>query len=788
MEDQVITTTEPTVVEADTSSVVSEQIATTEPTVVESANTSTENTAGLSQVVESPTVVDQATPMDSNTTYNSIPKEETMLQKTLKEAVAIERELNLETNNTTYMDKFLNEEYDYDKNEAGTYWVAGAINDVETQMGFLNTLINEEMYDEMDLQKHFYDTNLATARAYAAQKNREVAYGFYQAAQEKALAEAELTGWYMPAEGAYMLGQYNIAESTLKNKDATSQEISKANRVINTVEKWFGANQISSRGIKCLNMMNYEESVRHNTIMGELKMEGLKIQAAGAAASAAAANLQFRDLKFKIEEMEIQYGQDFSTDMGLDSDNIIGHKKSDYPGLGALQGFNSLKDALSVPKNYKAIMANRGVEGIRMIFGDDYAKFADQYESTLAIERAKVFTENESWNGKYFTEEAGVTEKAGVTYKDKAIHTMLKGNNEVLVGYYDKNGVFVAITDEETVLGNGKTVSDLLDKRYGENNTFKLTDNTSINIDGDLFSIGKGSTQKEATSFTTTKELGGKRIFYNNNYFRNKLSEKGQQGLKDIESEKGYTDADGNHYAGLSQVRGKYSTEGRDNFVVYKDPNNDKYYRVIPTTGGNDFKLKEVSESSLKEIPTVKNNIKKGDLILIDDFAPKDSASSRIMKSSIELGEDKDGISYYQIDHSNNKTEYIAARASKDRTSFEIIKTNLTSEEIETKLNKAVTKTSDKPIKGDQTKSSEGGGTDSFGGGGSGGGSRGGLSEYKEVYNPPTYEKYLVDNVNSEKAHELAKRNIKEDELKKEQEEYYTSILGQGGEHRKKGR
>ena len=250
MEDQVITTTEPTVVEADTSSVVSEQIATTEPTVVESANTSTENTAGLSQVVESPTVVDQATPMDSNTTYNSIPKEETMLQKTLKEAVAIERELNLETNNTTYMDKFLNEEYDYDKNEAGTYWVAGAINDVETQMGFLNTLINEEMYDEMDLQKHFYDTNLATARAYAAQKNREVAYGFYQAAQEKALAEAELTGWYMPAEGAYMLGQYNIAESTLKNKDATSQEISKANRVINTVEKWFGANQISSRGLK----------------------------------------------------------------------------------------------------------------------------------------------------------------------------------------------------------------------------------------------------------------------------------------------------------------------------------------------------------------------------------------------------------------------------------------------------------------------------------------------------------------------------------------------------------
>ena len=54
----------------------------------------------------------------------------------------------------------------------GHTWVAGAINDNNTQMSFLQTLINEEMYDEMDLQKYYYDTNLATARAYAAQKKK----------------------------------------------------------------------------------------------------------------------------------------------------------------------------------------------------------------------------------------------------------------------------------------------------------------------------------------------------------------------------------------------------------------------------------------------------------------------------------------------------------------------------------------------------------------------------------------------------------------------------------------
>ena len=317
MEDQVITST-------------------AEPTVVESANTSAENTAGLSQVIE------QATPMDANTTYSNLPKVEyqpsmTPVQNLVNDAIQTEHSINQEANAGVPMNRFLTSGYDYDKNEAGSYWVAGAINDNNTQMSFLQTLINEEMYGEMDLQKYYYDTNLATARAYAAQKGKETAYGFYRAAQERALAEGELTGWYMPAEGRYLLGQYTVAQNTLENPEATQDEKNKANRVAKVAEEWFSANQITTRGIKCLAMMNYEENVRHNTVMGELQKQANDIAAQGAAASGAANDLQLRELKFQVEEMELQTGYDFSNAIGLDNNNYIGHKREDYQNLQSKQ-------------------------------------------------------------------------------------------------------------------------------------------------------------------------------------------------------------------------------------------------------------------------------------------------------------------------------------------------------------------------------------------------------------------------------------------------------------------
>jgi hypothetical protein len=452
MEDQVITST-------------------TEPTIVESANTSADNTAGLSQVI------DQATPMDSNITYSNLPKVEyqpnmTPTQNLINEAVQTEHAINQETNAGKAMNSFLTQGYDYDKNEAGSYWVAGAINDNNTQMSFLETLINEEMYDEMDLQKYYYDTNLATARAYAAQKGKETAYGFYRAAQERALAEGELTGWYMPAEGRYLLGQYTVAQNTLENPDATPEEISKANRVAKAAESWFSANQITTRGIKCLAMMNYEENVRHNNVMAALQKQANAIAAQGAAASAAGNDLQLRELKFQVEEMELQTGYDFSNAIGLDNNNYIGHKREDYPDLQALRGYEKTADMLANDVDaYAAVLGATNLKWIENILkaeNKDPKDIHSKYEGRIGdtgLEQSIKDNGNildESYLNKQTYEIDADADLKGLG-NDRHVYTFTHTENGkgVTKAYYkDDNGIYHQIKDTDIKLKGGETIGD----------------------------------------------------------------------------------------------------------------------------------------------------------------------------------------------------------------------------------------------------------------------------------------------------------------------------------------
>ena len=506
MEDQVITTTQ-----------------STEPIIVESANTSAENTAGLSQVI------DQATPMDSNTTYSNLPKVEyqpnmSPTQNLINEAVQTEHAINQESNAGKAMNSFLTQGYDYDKNEAGSYWVAGAINDNNTQMSFLQTLINEEMYDEMDLQKYYYDTNLATARAYAAQKGKETAYGFYRAAQERALAEGELTGWYMPAEGRYLLGQYTVAQNTLENPDATPEEISKANRVAKAAESWFSANQITTRGIKCLAMMNYEENVRHNTVMGELQKQANDIAARGAAASGAAAQLQLRELKFQVEEMELQTGYDFSNAIGLDNDNYLGHKREDYQDLQALRGYSSTADMLMNDSgSYAAVLGASSKEFIDQTLrqaGKNPQDAYDNYRASVGDSGVAQSVEDNKQNvlaETYLnTETYQVAEDSGYGHlKDKHIYTFTstEDGKPVTKAYIKTNeGYYKQIKDPDLKITGNTTIGEKI-------NSFSTTDLTyngnKINVGGYRYNELAGSVSKDSDTYrfgwTTQNETAQKK-------------------------------------------------------------------------------------------------------------------------------------------------------------------------------------------------------------------------------------------------------------------------------------
>ena len=654
MEDQVITSTvEPTVVEANTSTQMPE-----------------------AQVIET------ATPMDANVTYDNLAKEDynpnmSVTQNLMNKAVHTEQTINQDTNAGKAMNSFLTQGYDYDKNEAGSYWVAGAINDNNTQMSFLQTLINEEMYDEMDLQKYYYDTNLATARAYAAQKGKETAYGFYRAAQERALAEGELTGWYMPAEGRYLLGQYTVAQNTLENPDATPEEIAKANRVAKTAEEWFSANQITTRGIKCLAMMNYEENVRHNNVMAELQRQANEISRASAAASAASARIAELEFRFKVEEEEMDKGVNFSYLIGLDDDaEYIGHKQEDYDNAKYLRGYDNAKSMLQTDTEHFAMVQNyASTDYIKGILKDDYYDAYKRYQNDQSLTGHKADIETH----KGITASSPGFTKTGKKTGDgkEVVYTVVGG--EVVVGYFD-DGVWIPITDKNATFSDDKKIKDYIENQFGKD-SMSTKGVKSVTIDGEKYYFGRASTDKNKTSYTNMIDSNWEKITTNNMNYGN--WEKINKKAKESETAKGTKDKDGNVIRNLTYRPDLMDEKHINEYVIFSAEDaegNIQYYSFE-----SDGELKKLKNAKIKEVGTVKENLKVGDRIDNTFDANGDSGRERVGKASWKVGYNKEtNTTYMALPHSDGTVEYYAVKGnvSQGYGSWKVTSTNISEQDI----------------------------------------------------------------------------------------------------------
>ena len=436
--------------------------------------TETPNVTQTQPTVEPQTPTVQPTP----TVQDILPNNATLDQAIMASVVNENRFQNIANRNGQAMDNFLNTEYDYDRNEAGTYWVAGAINDNNTQMSFLNTIINEEMYDTLDLQKYYYDTQLGVARAYAAQKNFESAYGFYRAAQQKAIAEGQLTGWYMPAEGRYLLNQYEIADDVLNNPNATAEEKFKAQNVRNTAEKWFAANKITTRGIKCLSMLEYEETVRHNDVMGRLKEQYNKIQMSAAGASGASAYWQGKLFDFKVMGGELEWGMD------LNGDSIVGYTDemrkyiNKGNGLGSenwLRSYTNLEDELTNGFNVdKEKLFGFWGESLRSLIGDDkYKAFHTEYQQETGAKMNQEEYNSQGYVGKPAETKNTVSGKLAEQLGDEK----LAGQH--LFTRWDDDGLHVWVGKDADNLGEEITTKlspELLENTINDKSTIKYSD------------------------------------------------------------------------------------------------------------------------------------------------------------------------------------------------------------------------------------------------------------------------------------------------------------------------
>lgn len=659
-----------------------EVLTSTEPTIVES---SAENTA---VAAENATVINNATPMDSNVTYNSLPKTEyqpnmSPIQNMVNEAVQIEHSINQESNAGKAMNQFLTQGYDYDKNEAGSYWVAGAINDNNTQMNFLQTIINEEMYDEMDLQKYYYDTNLATARAYAAQKKKEVAYGFYQAAQQRAYAEGELTGWYMPAEGRYLLGQYTVAQNTLEDPDATVEAKAKASRISKTAEEWFAANQITTRGIKCLAMMNYEENVRHNTVMGELNKQANAIAGSSAAANAAMAELNLKVRKFQLEEEELQRGLELTKALGLDDKDYIGHHPDDYKGLDALRGYGSIEDMLAVDtESYSSVAGYKGVDWVNNLLKEAGIDPTERYlEYSNDQQLAQFNTDISNSNG---IKQESFTK---IGKKDTAGHELVYAvvSNEAIVGYFE-DGNWVPITNENATFSDGKSIKQYFENKFGKGK-FNTEGINAVEIEGEVYSFGNANSSGYVTSYTSMTEAGWQKFETNN--WDNSKWDKVNETARQSETAEGVKDKDGNTVRNLTYRPDLMDEKHINEYTIFSGETKDgtKYYSI-----NEKGKLRNIPFEDTAEIDTVEDTLRIGDKIEFGtDLFSGDNAIERIGKASWIVGYNKEeDITYMALPHNNDKSiEYYAVEghAKTNKTGlfgkqYTVTKTSVSEQEI----------------------------------------------------------------------------------------------------------
>lgn len=117
------------------------------------------------------------------------------------------------------------------------------------------------VYTESELKKAGVDSQLYSAEAYNNQRNRQAAIDEYRVAEGLMQKQAELTGWYIAPEDHDMLLQQSMAKAQLEKPGITNMERTKALKTIATVDGFFSAKGISTKGVGTLQKFVYERTL-----------------------------------------------------------------------------------------------------------------------------------------------------------------------------------------------------------------------------------------------------------------------------------------------------------------------------------------------------------------------------------------------------------------------------------------------------------------------------------------------------------------------------------------------
>lgn len=180
---------------------------------------------------------------------------------------------------TQAMDQFFSATYGSNQTADKMGWEGGSgqATSEERKTLFLKAATAANMYTKDELQRYGVESQLSVARMYAEADMKAYALELYQDELNKAVREAELTGFYISPEASEIMKQEDIANKILNEKNRTAEELARAKKIRDAAYNYYDrlgfekewtdpvtGEKVEYPGVKVLSTYEYEETVRAN--------------------------------------------------------------------------------------------------------------------------------------------------------------------------------------------------------------------------------------------------------------------------------------------------------------------------------------------------------------------------------------------------------------------------------------------------------------------------------------------------------------------------------------------
>ena len=201
------------------------------------------------------------------------------------ESIAAKQELDAAASSA--WNNYFAAEYSARQTQEKMGWSGGQEKASDLQVMFLQAETAANMYTQDEMQRYGVESKLSIARMYAEANQRALALEYYQNEVDKAISEANVTGYYVPPEASEMFTQEALAKDIINNPASTQEEVARAKNVISNCQAYYknlgferGTRKDTNGkvvtewfGIKTLSLLTHEETVRNNKVNEELQRQ-----------------------------------------------------------------------------------------------------------------------------------------------------------------------------------------------------------------------------------------------------------------------------------------------------------------------------------------------------------------------------------------------------------------------------------------------------------------------------------------------------------------------------------